>query len=715
MDLNLLLPESTIFIGRTRDLNNLLQDLEEDRKSIRILTGDSGIGKSKLLDEYYNKVRDKHKNTYFVGYYDNKKSLIAEGSYYLYPFNECLSNLIITIKENQTSPEQIKLFSRRLANSIKSYAKETGKELVIAIADDIIRKVGLEQTASILKKFIPHWQKMKTALSETENFISRQKEDIFNLYLNIFTTLSNEFHNRKFLLFFDQFEYVGKDSVNFLLNLMKRLPDTFHFLVAFKTPDRRWKDETIRNLYTDTYDKIIYDLKGKFLQLEGLTPEEIGEWVFKVKKIQLPLIPNLTRIRENSGGLPIILEKWIQNSENLHYDEIDKKDYCQQIDKLQKILDDEDKIRVRKMSILYPTTDQNFLTSYLNFSHKENLSIFLERLIDIEIFDQNKQWFRHELLQECFREILRTDLKTEYYQLASNLFDKFYFGKQIESYDEERYKLDLYYSSYLHYSKNYTESFYQNNRTANNAIVLIDLDHAERCYRRALEAATNENNIPRSEIINCLENLTKYVLYIWGRYDEALTNYSKVIEYYSDINDEKGLAFALNFVGAIYAIKGEYALAIPKLKESLKLKQKLGDPKDIAITTNNLNSILAEYGEYGETLREFEEILKARKDNNDPKGVAITLFNIALLHQKNRNYEQALTKYDEAMNIVIHSKDKEGLDKILFNIALIHEDNGEYQDALIKYEKSLNIRKNLGNQADIDQTIKRIEEVRKKL
>lgn len=708
------MPENIIFIGRSKPLNDLIQDLEKDQKSIRLLIGDSGVGKTSLLNEYYNKVRNEYKDTYYVGYYDNKNSLIAEGSYYLYPFEVCLSSLILMVKESQTTPEQIKVFSRRFTESIKSFAKETGKELVIAIADDLIRKAGLEQTASIFKKFYSHWKKTKTATSVVENFIIEQKKDVFNLYLNIFKILSNEFPNRKFLLIFDQFEYVGKDSINFLLNLMQLLPNTFHLLVAFKTPDRRWKDETIHKLYDDTHDTILHDLKGKSLHLEGLTSEEIGEWIFQARKIQLPSIPNLKRIREKSGGLPIILEKWIEDSENLNYDEIDERDYCQQIIKIQKILNDDEKIRVRKMSILYPTTDQNFLTNYLNLQHKENFSIFLERLVDIGIFDQNKQWFKHEMLQKCFEMVLNEDLKTEYSKLASRLFKESYYTEQIESFDEERYKLDLYYSSYLHYSKNYTESFYQNKRTANNAMVLTDLDHAERCYRRALDAAIKENNIPRSEVINCLENLTQYVLYNWGHYDEALSNYSKIIEYYSDNKDENGLAFALNFVGAIYAIKGEYALAIPKLKESLTLKQKLGDPKDIAITTNNLNSILAQYGEYDETLREFEEILKTRKDNNDPKGEAITLFNIALLHQNNRNYEEALMKYDEAMNIVIHSNDKEGLDKILFNIALIHEENGEYKDALIKYEESLDIRKNLGNQSDIDQTLKRIEEVKKR-
>ena len=42
-------------------------------------------------------------------------------------------------------------------------------------------------------------------------------------------------------------------------------------------------------------------------------------------------------------------------------------------------------------------------------------------------------------------------------------------------------------------------------------------------------------------------------------------------------------------------------------------------------------------------------------------------------------------------------------------------EKGKYDEALMKYEKSLDIRMNLGNQADIDLTLKAIAEVRKRL
>ena len=745
---------NNIFVGRTEDLNDLLQDLETNQKSIRLLIGDPDVGKTSLLNEYYYKVQDKHKDNYFVGYYSKEISLIAEGSSYLYPFEKCLSSLITSIKKNQTTPEQFKIFSKRIVDSLKSFAKETGKELAIAIAEDLIKKAGLEQSASVFKKYLHFYKKTRSSTSTAESFLLDQQQEVFNLYIKIFETLSDEFPERCFLLIFDQFEYVGKASVNFLLNLINLLPKTFHFVIAFRTPDNNWEDLSIRRMYENIHDKIVNDLNGKVLHLKGLTPEEIGEWISETRQIGLPLTPDLKRIREKSGGLPLILEKWIEKSDKLHYDEIEEGNYCQQITKIQRILSDEDKIRIRKMSILQYTTDQNFLTHYLGLN-KETLPLFLERVVSIGIFDQNKQWFKHELIQKCFEMILNEDLKTDYFRLASNLVKRFYFTEQIESYDDERYKLDLYYSYYLHNSKNYKESFSENKKTAHNAIVLADLDHAERCYRRALYATTKENNIPKDQIIKCLEDLTLNVLDVWGRYDEALTNYSKIIDHYSDNNDKKGLAFALNYIGTIHDRKGQYDLALQKYQESLEIKRKLGDEKGIGITLNNIGLIHFKNRYYNEALQNYQESLEIRRKLGDQEGIAMNLFNIGSVNDETGNYNEALQNYQTSWKIasnlglqvgiahllnnigLIHFKrgeydlalqnyqesleirrklgDQANAALTLYNIGLLHDKKGEYKEALKKYEKSLDIRKRLGNQRDIDQTLNKIKETRKKL
>jgi hypothetical protein len=94
-------------------------------------------------------------------------------------------------------------------------------------------------------------------------------------------------------------------------------------VVSFRTDDTTWNDSGARKVYEDLERKMIYDLGAKKISIEGLSTDDIGKWIKHVRDVSLPLIPDLRRIRENSAGLPLILEEWINSSEKLNdYDEI---------------------------------------------------------------------------------------------------------------------------------------------------------------------------------------------------------------------------------------------------------------------------------------------------------------------------------------------------------------------------------------------------------
>ena len=96
-----------LFIGRDKEINDILGRLRDSRSTRTLLVGESGMGKSALLDELYRRLTEDEgryedqENTAFVGYYDKSSSLAAPSQSSIEPFNIVLASLIKGAKQSQ--------------------------------------------------------------------------------------------------------------------------------------------------------------------------------------------------------------------------------------------------------------------------------------------------------------------------------------------------------------------------------------------------------------------------------------------------------------------------------------------------------------------------------------------------------------------------------------------------------------------------------------
>ena len=85
--------------------------------------------------------------------------------------------------------------------------------------------------------------------------------------------------------------------------------------------------------------------------------------------------------------------------------------------------------------------------------------------------------------------------------------------------------------------------------------------------------------IVRKDILFDLSNIYN----IWGRNNEALSNYQDLLNYYIQNKMEYEQALTLNNIGKIHQSKGEYDDALKNYKESLAIARKLGNQVGIAM------------------------------------------------------------------------------------------------------------------------------------
>src|SRR5205823_1894731 len=114
---------------RDNEINEILNTMKDNKSNIGtklLLVGESGIGKSALLDEIYRRLteEDDQSNQIFVGYYSKKESLIAESESLIYPFSIVLQKLVNNVKQSQQLGEKIDSTMARVKKGLLKFGKE---------------------------------------------------------------------------------------------------------------------------------------------------------------------------------------------------------------------------------------------------------------------------------------------------------------------------------------------------------------------------------------------------------------------------------------------------------------------------------------------------------------------------------------------------------------------------------------------------------------
>lgn len=113
-----------------------------------------------------------------------------------------------------------------------------------------------------------------------------------------------------------------------------------------------------------------------------------------------------------------------------------------------------------------------------------------------------------------------------------------------------------------------------------------DLLTAERCYKRAIDDAKNLGRI--QDEMDCLLNMTINVYNVWGRYEEALSNFRSLRGYYNRVHDSRMQALLLNNIGLIHYRVGEYDIAMELYNQGLEISSQLRDDEEgISRALNN--------------------------------------------------------------------------------------------------------------------------------
>jgi signal transduction histidine kinase len=210
--------------------------------------------------------------------------------------------------------------------------------------------------------------------------------------------------------------------------------------------------------------------------------------------------------------------------------------------------------------------------------------------------------------------------------------------------------------------------------------------------------------------INAMNELSNYFWYSKSQLDSAMTYAQEAHKMAERSHYRKGLADALNNMGAVYRIQGKYKEALDSTKKALTIHEELGNKSGIAASLYTIAFLDRLQGKYADALENNIKSLRIREEIGDKQGIAALLHNIAYVYLSQGKYTKASENNVKSLRIREEIGDKVGIAASLNSIAIVCHEQGNYSEALEYYFKSLRIREEIGDKRGVAWSLNNIAE-----
>lgn len=167
-----------------------------------------------------------------------------------------------------------------------------------------------------------------------------------------------------------------------------------------------------------------------------------------------------------------------------------------------------------------------------------------------------------------------------------------------------------------------------------------------------------------------------------GNLEKAKIEAEESLQLWERLNDLKGKAKALNLLGIIYHDMGNDDEAIKSHKEALALRQQIGDRIGEAISLHNLGYIAQHQGDSVQAEQYYQQSLAIRHQVGDRRGIAESLCNLGIIAQERSDYATAKSYYRGCLQIWHELGDRAGIAMALHNLGEVAASEGKIETAL---------------------------------
>lgn len=182
-----------------------------------------------------------------------------------------------------------------------------------------------------------------------------------------------------------------------------------------------------------------------------------------------------------------------------------------------------------------------------------------------------------------------------------------------------------------------------------------------------------------------------------GKYPEAQEATSKALELYKQLGAREGQGGCLNDLGNIYESSGKYEEALHCYKQQLEIGQEINDKLMQANSLSNTGIVYRVLGRHEEALKTYQRAIEIFRELGNLRSEAAVLNNMGIIYWLLVNHDKALESYQLALGISQAIGDRANEASAVTNIGILYHVMGRYEEALHQGQLAIEICRQLGD------------------
>ncbi|MFH0792728.1 MAG: tetratricopeptide repeat protein, partial [bacterium] len=327
---------------------------------------------------------------------------------------------------------------------------------------------------------------------------------------------------------------------------------------------------------------------------------------------------------------------------------------------------------------------------------EEELTTYLTRLVDMEhLFERSRipellYLFKHVVTREVTYNTLLRRRRQFFHGKIGEILEEIYFGRLDEHYEIIAHH---YYSS-----DNAKKAIEYLDKAGEKSKLLFANEAAIDFYQKLIETIdglkqkTQEHQVLKIKTHINLGIVKKLV----GDYNGSIAAYEAAMKLAAEFDVSDLRAVSNRNIADVLRFRGEHDRALKHLETACSIWQETGNTAEEATCYNSIGVVYKSQGRYSEAIEQFRKADEIAARIGEIETRANALNNMANCFYALGSYQEALEVYHSALEVKRESLDKPGMVAILNNMGIIYERQCNFEKALKVYSESLKIAYEIG-------------------